>query len=118
MVFGVAELVCPASQGPSKSDTVTCRKGEGGCGKTYAVNKTIGAAHRLFLHGLSNFHPIAYTNRAAGQLGPGADTIAGYGEQRPERKAPRSPCLDPSLSLGLLFSLSHSPFFFPPFFSN
>ena len=58
--------------------------GEGGNGKTYVVNRTIGLAFRTFLAGFSNFHPLAYTNRAAAQLGTGADTMSGYGELRPQ----------------------------------
>jgi len=52
--------------------------GEGGTGKTHViVNVVLGGAFRFFLTDFYQHQLVAYTNRAAGLLGPGANTMSG-----------------------------------------
>jgi len=58
--------------------------GEGGTGKTHVVsNILLNAAYRLFLGKYCDAQPLAFTNRAAGLYGSGAQTVMGYIGARP-----------------------------------
>jgi len=53
--------------------------GEGGTGKTYVVsNVVLNGAFRLFLGKYCDAQPLAFTNRAAGLYGAGANTVMSY----------------------------------------
>eukprot|EP00662_Eupelagonemidae_sp_cell21_P053942 gene53942-49883_t len=65
--------------------------GEGGTGKTHVVsNLVLNGAFRLFLGKFCDAQPLAFTNRAAGLYGAGANTVMGYMGVRPEPPGRRS----------------------------
>ena len=69
--------------------------GEGGTGKTHAVKGIlVNAAYRFFLGRFCEAQALAFTNRAAGLYGDGAQTMMGYLGMRPEgaNKGGRSGC--------------------------
>ena len=61
--------------------------GEGGTGKTHVVvNIILGGAFRFFLREFYTERLLAYTNRAAGLLGAGADTMCGFAGIQPDKR--------------------------------